>query len=710
MRSGLKCLAPLLLLAAASCTTTQVILYDGRRFGPPAEPVEVAEHTVTRRVTYQDGREAEDVKFRRIVMENEYLRVSVLPELGGRVEEVLDKTTGQSVFLKEPILWPKTKYTAYGSQLGGIEVNFPCFHHGNSYLDRWNWLTRNERDGSAVIVLGWTEPDSRQRIVHTLRLRAGEAVLHSHYRFANLNGRPWGFAPWTNTFFGYHQDLQYIIPTRWVAPHGFNHNTLDLLPWPWPEFDQKSVCFWRNVTDQYNSVFAYALEGDFHGVYRHEADRGMVRTFDRRRLPGVKLYNVPPHRLKTKKQPAGVPYLEIWTSPALLHEDPLWWEAWAVRQYDEAYYPVHGIGGYRYANAHGAVNLTRGEKQVTFAVCVTRPRPDAVVSLAGMDGDWWRGVVDLAPDRPFRKTLPRAPGREPLTVTVCDATRGPLIEYTDRPDPDPRATFEFAGKAMWLATPLSAARKAELYHALWRGPTGGYGDFGAPGIRAYRNLLKGDPENVEALLGLARSLMLDLQMRLPGRPRVDAAQLDKLKAEQAAEADAVLNDVIQLAPDDPRAPTLAGLLRWHAEDAAGAAEMFARAPDYPRAQVGLAMAMAAQGRSGEAIEVARRAAAAFPDSAPVQQVAAGAALLGGDAREALARLSWLREDDPLDAVTLWLMAAACRAAGGEAEALALEDELKRLAAQTGATPCPAGELKRLGLGRLLPEGSPEASR
>jgi len=662
----------------------------------------VSEGAVTRTVTYEDGRAPAEVSFRQIVLENEYLRVSILPELGGRVSEVLDKTTGESMFLKRPILWPTTKYTAYGSQLGGIEVNFPCFHHGNSFLDRWNWLARQEPDGTAVAFVGWTEADSRQRVVHRLSLRPGEAVMHSHYRFTNLNGRSWGFAPWTNTFFGYDEDLQYIIPTRWVVPHGFNDNNLTLLPWPWPEADDKSVCFWRNVTDQYNSVFAFALEEDFHGVYRHQADRGMVRLFDRRRMPGVKLYNIPPQKLKEAKQPGEVPYLEIWSSPALLHEDASWWEAWAAREYDEAYYPVHGIGGYRYANAHGAVNLVRGENDVEVAACVTRPLPGAVVTLAGMDGTWWRGVADLSPERPLRHRVNRAPGREPLTLRVLDRAGEELISYEQRPDPGPVAAVTFSGKALWQATPMNAARKAEQYHALWRGPTGGYGGFGEKGIAAYREILRGDPNNVEALLGLARSLMLDAQMRLPGRPGAGSPeQVQKLKEEHLAEAERTLARARELAPADVRAVVLAGLLALDRGDAAGAAAMFRQAPESPEAQAGMAIALASLGKAGEAAGPAEAAAAAFPDSSPVQQLAAGVALLGGRPLDALDRLTRLYDNDPLDAVTLRLEGLAFGALGRQDDALRADREIERLSAQAESPPDLAAELRRLGLAALV---------
>ena len=82
--------------------------------------------------------------------------------------------------------------------------------------------------GAAAVTVGWTDPLRRQRVVVRWQLRPGEALLRAHYRFTNLNPRPLGFSPWSNMFFGYADDLQYIIPAAQVAPHGFNDGSLDL--------------------------------------------------------------------------------------------------------------------------------------------------------------------------------------------------------------------------------------------------------------------------------------------------------------------------------------------------------------------------------------------------------------------------------------------------------------------------------------------------
>jgi tetratricopeptide (TPR) repeat protein len=621
----------------------------------PAAPVRVIETEESFRVVDEGGGNPRKMRLRQVRLENEYLRVDFLPQIGGRLRSAFDKAAGKELFLVRPILWPKTNYTAYGSQLGGHEINFPSFHHGNNYMDPWNWHVHREDDGTAAVTVGWTDPLRRQRVVVRWQLRPGEAMLRAHYRFTNLNPRPLGFSPWSNMFFGYADDLQYIIPTAQVAPHGFNDGNLDLWPWPWPEWDEKSICFWRNIPPKYNSIFAVGIEEDFHGVYYTRADHGMVRLFDRTRLPGIKMFCHPPAPGKTSRP---IDYTEVWTSPVLSHEDMLWWEAFGAREYDEAFFGVHGIGGYRYANETGAVNLTRRADTVELAVCVTRPIPGAVVALSSIDGDWLRQAVELTPERPWRSTVKRAPGREPLDLRVFDAGGRCVLHYAQRPDPGLRSVPHFSGKALWQSSPYHAALKAEQYQALWRGPTGGYGGFGAQGARAFRALREKEPGNREFALGLARSLLTDVQLRQPGQPRVGSPEETAALAQRnLSEAAAVLEP---LAGADPRAAMLLGEVRLRQGDRTAARRQFEAAADDPVAAVELSRLAAADGDRREALRHSAAAARLLPGSAPVVRLHAANLIKGGKQDEAKALLMKLVAIDPVDALTAHLLSRAMR--------------------------------------------------
>lgn len=619
----------------------------------PAEPVRVEETEETFRVVDEGGGNPRDMPLRQVRLENEHLRVDLLPQIGGRLRSAFDKAAGKELFLVRPIEWPSTTFTAYGSQLGGHEVNFPSFHHGNNYRDSWNWHVHKEDDGAASVTVGWTDPLRRQRVVVRWQLRPDDAVLRVRYRFANLNPWPLGFAPWSNMFFGYADDLQYVIPTAHVAPHGFNDSSLELWPWPWPDCDATSLCFWRNLPQKYNSIFAVGLEANFNGVYYTEADHGTIRLFDRTRLPGVKMFCHPP---KPDKKPTPIDYTEVWTSPAMSHEDLQWWEAFGVREYEEAFCGVHGIGGYRHAEEAGAINLVRRDDAVEVGVCVNRPIAGAVVAVSSIDGDWLRQPVELTPARPWRGVVRRNPGREPLDVRVFAADGRCVLWHAERPDPGLRPTPTFSGKPLWQSSPYHAALKAEQYHLLWRGPTGGYGDFGAKGIRAFRGLLEKEPGNPLFAAGLARSVLTDVQFRQPGQPNVRSKEEVAALAEtNLAEAARVLEP---LARKDAAVAVLLGEVRLQQGDRPAAREAFVTASDEPVAAVELSRLAAADGDFARAVDHSTVAVRSLPGNPAVVQLHASNLLRQKQRDEAKALLVKLLESDPVDEVTTQLLAEA----------------------------------------------------
>lgn len=661
-----------------------------------ATPVTVLTEKVSFEVTEGGTKPIRTVELQQIVLENEFVRAVILPELGGRIAQVYDKVAKADMFLKAypPILWnPATRYSAYNSQLGGIIVNFPYFHQGNSFEDNWNWQVEREADGAATAVVGWTDKHLQQRVVQRITLRPGSSLLSSVCRYLNLNPYSTGFAPWVNTLFPYNDDLQWIIPSQYVVPHGFNADNLNVWSWPWPNFDENSICNWRHAGG-YVSVFALNVERDFSGVYYHKLDRGTARLFDRREQPGLKLWYIPleqnPPRLSLRSG------FEMWSSPALVHEDPIWWEGYAVRECHDAWMPVHGSGGFREANAHGAVNLTRGADDVEIGVCLAHRVPGAVVSLVGLDGTWWRKVADLGPDQPLRYRLARAPGRSPLELRVTDADGRLLINCEDKPDPGLRSTPRFSGKPINQAEGNGLLR-AEQYHPLWRGPTGDKQPFSALAAGPYRAQIAANPNNVGARLGLARTLMVDAQLRSPDRPATMAPE--QVPAFQTSRLTEVVT-VLAPALDNPDAAILAGEAQWRLGNAQAAADCFARGGDDAVAQFGLARALAAVGKTREAAVAAAAAAKGLPKLPPAWQLVAGIAILRGQHAEAVETIERLMAQDPVDALTVTLLAMAQRGAGHKQLAVAAERRAAELQAQTHEPIDLAAALQRLGLSAL----------
>ena len=98
--------------------------------------------------------EARPARHRTVVLENRYVRAVVLPDMGGRLYRLFDKTAGQDAFMVPPTV--KFQNVAWrGAWLaGGIEFNYGYHHHTVNTVSPVTWAVRQEPDGSAAVWVG----------------------------------------------------------------------------------------------------------------------------------------------------------------------------------------------------------------------------------------------------------------------------------------------------------------------------------------------------------------------------------------------------------------------------------------------------------------------------------------------------------------------------------------------------------------------------
>lgn len=190
---------------------------------PPSKPVQVSEGTVTL-MTYPleryqtavvdpqykwpyqrfdfDRFRAEAPKpqprtYRTLVLENEYLRLTILPELGGRLWRVVHKPTGNDLFYHNSVVMP-SPWGPAGMRgwlaIGGLEWNLPVVEHGYAWGTPWD-VTALRNDGQTAAVTLSTPRDGRTLGASvTIGLRVGEAAFSVDQAVTNLSDEPVRFA------------------------------------------------------------------------------------------------------------------------------------------------------------------------------------------------------------------------------------------------------------------------------------------------------------------------------------------------------------------------------------------------------------------------------------------------------------------------------------------------------------------------------------
>ncbi|MDH7570935.1 MAG: DUF5107 domain-containing protein, partial [Armatimonadota bacterium] len=366
-----------------------------------------------------------------VVLENEYLRLTVLPQLGGHLYSAFDKSAGREIFYRNNVVKPGLVALRGAWISGGVEFNFPIGHSVTT-VSPVDWHVVEGED-AATIWIGDLERVSRMHWWVGITLRAGIAAIETEIVLYNRTPLRRRYYFWSNAAVRATPGLQFICPMdyRKVGSH----------IGPYPVEDGKDLSWYRNH-DHAVDVFAHQVREDWFGCYHHDEDAGVVHVANAPECLGKKLFTwgtadaglIWAHILSD----GDGPYCEI---QAGRFEDQSTWrfiQPHSVERWREWWYPVGGAGPFVKANRYAALALRRKDDALQLGVYATRIL-DGLTLEARVDGgapQRWR--VSAAPGSPFVAGMPAPPGAEgTVRLTLRDPAGKVWLEYQPRPTPPP---------------------------------------------------------------------------------------------------------------------------------------------------------------------------------------------------------------------------------------------------------------------------------
>jgi hypothetical protein len=214
------------------------------------------------------GRQKTDRTYKALFLENEYLRVTCLPELGGRLHSVLDKTQKQEVFHLNHVIKPGMIAMRGAWISGGVEWNSGPHGHTVTVLSPVSALAGKNSDGSAYLEISNLEQIFRTRWTVRLTLHPGRSYLDERIRLENPTDGMHPYYFWNCTAFPNRPGTRFIFPMSL----GTDHHAREFFHWPVHEGRDLT---WLKNYDTYHSIFAVDCTHDFFGAYDIDADRGV---------------------------------------------------------------------------------------------------------------------------------------------------------------------------------------------------------------------------------------------------------------------------------------------------------------------------------------------------------------------------------------------------------------------------------------------------
>ncbi len=372
------------------------------------------------------GRTKTDKPYTRLTLENDYLRISLLPELGGRVYEMVFKPTGNDELYKNPVVKPTNwgpPEQGWWLAAGGIEWGLPVEEHGYESAIPWSYSIAQSSEGITVTLHDSTAPD-RLRASVDVFLPSNRAVLILRPRIENARSIGLDFKWWANAMLApgpgnaVGPDLRFIFPVDAITVHSTNDDRLPGHGWPGPSGPTKWITWpiysgvdWSRLGnfDEWFGFFGRPqARQDFVGVYDTPADEGVVRVFPHAVATGIKGFAMGWLNPIGSNQwtDDGSYYVELHGGLAPTFWDSVHLNAGESIEWEETWYPIAGIGPVTTANAEAALRVEQSGSALHLGVFSTRARSEAHLSVwqrstCGQIADFEIAPIDPASPRQF---------------------------------------------------------------------------------------------------------------------------------------------------------------------------------------------------------------------------------------------------------------------------------------------------------------------
>lgn len=220
-----------------------------------------------------------------VKLENDYIEVYILPEVGGKVWGAVDKTTGKDFVYKNDVLKFRDVALRGPWTMGGIEWNSGVIGHHAGAATPVNYKSFTDEDGTAHCVVGGMDLPSHLQWRVDISLPATTSYFEATTLWYNATPFYQPYYHWSNTASNSAEDLHLYFPGNyWIGHNGLSH--------PWP-VDEMGVdrSWYKNNADRHNS--SYHIIGsldNYYVSYYHDEDFGMGHWSEIFGTPGKKIW------------------------------------------------------------------------------------------------------------------------------------------------------------------------------------------------------------------------------------------------------------------------------------------------------------------------------------------------------------------------------------------------------------------------------------
>jgi tetratricopeptide (TPR) repeat protein len=348
-----------------------------------------------------------------VTLENEYIKVYVAPEIGGKVLGAIEKSTGEEFIYFNKVVKFRDIAMRGAWTSGGIEFNFGSIGHAPTTASPVNYLLKNNADGSVSCIVGAPDITSRTEWRVEIRLPANASYFETNALWYNPSDQKTSLYNWMTASVDASYDLEYFFPGHTEVGHGGEYNS-----WPVNK-DGIKISEYKN--NAFGGPKSYHVLGEYAEgflCYFHNKGFGLGHWSPYDEKPGQKIWLWALSRegeiwTDLLTDPGNIQYTEIQTG--LLFNQAaenstfspfkhLFFHEGSEHQFTELWFPVKGIGGMVKADEMGSLNFLKNGDRATIGFCANQEINNEMVVNA--DGkEIFRKKIDLEPTGFFNETI-----------------------------------------------------------------------------------------------------------------------------------------------------------------------------------------------------------------------------------------------------------------------------------------------------------------
>ena len=383
-----------------------------------------------------------DKSYHAVYLENEYIKVMILPELGGRVQMAYDKLKGRHFVYYNHVIKPALVGLTGPWISGGIEFNWPQHHRPSTFLPVDYSIERKE-DGSAVVWVSERERMFHQKGMAGFTLRPGRAVLEIQGQVYNPTPLPQTFLWWANPAVAVNDHYQSVFPGDVNAV--FDHGKRDVSRYPiatgtYYKMDYSAgvdISRYKNIPVP-TSYMAIRSRYDFVGGYENDTRAGVLHVADHHVSPGKKQWTWGcgdfGQAWDRNLTDADGPYIELMAGVYTDNQpDFAWLQPYEEKTFTQYFIPYRELGVVKNASADLLMNIEPGTDGMRLKVFATSKREGLRLAVWKGARLVWEATRAIAPENLLDEPVPLADLSD-VRVSIFDADEKLLLSWESEPE------------------------------------------------------------------------------------------------------------------------------------------------------------------------------------------------------------------------------------------------------------------------------------